>query len=228
MNAHRLRTQPDRVATHAQFVGELIVLVEDEQVLVEPTDLLVDALLGQEAQRDGGANRPGCIVGLAAVAIPVAQHQRAEEVQFAAVVMHDVVVVTTHRTRLHHRDRVVLVHARAKLRQAAWFKHDVVVEEQHPLAVGGFRPDVAGVARSAIEAGIDQPHLGIALRDDRTRLVIRVVVDHDNLRWRRILGQKGVDALGQIVLPVPIDDDCADHERGWHGSDGNYRCPQCK
>ncbi|MGK0435577.1 MAG: hypothetical protein ACJA0V_004743, partial [Planctomycetota bacterium] len=31
-----------------------------------------------------------------------------------------------------------------------------------------------------------------------------------------------------VVLPVPIDDDCADHERGEHGSDETCQCPQWK
>ena len=84
------------------------------------------------------------------------------------------------------------------------------------------------MTRSTVEARIDQLHLRIALRYNRTRGVIRVVVDHDDFGWRRILSQKGVEALGQIILPVPIDDDCADHERGEHGSDENCRCPQFK
>jgi hypothetical protein len=167
-------------------------------------------------------------VRLVARAIPIAQDERAEEVQVAAVVVHDALVVAADRARLDHRDRLVLVHALPQRRQSAGLQHDIVVEEQDALVAGGLGTDVAGVTRPTIEARVNQPDLRVALLYDLAGGIIRVVVDDNDLGRRRILSQQGIKTLRQVILPVPIDYDRTDHERARHGSDEYCRCPQFK
>jgi hypothetical protein len=85
----------------------------------------------------------------------------------------------------------------------------VIVQQQQELASGGLRHAVVGHAEPDIGGAGDNLHCGIAIAQQRHRVIGRCIVVHNDLdaaRGHQRLRQDGVEAVGQKQCAVVVGD----------------------
>ena len=116
------------------------------------------------------------------------QHERAEEVQVGAVVVHSIRLVGAQRTSLDHRSARVGVEFCSHRAQCPRLQHDIVVDQQALVVASGGDADVARAAGALVGARVDDANGRELRRHEFSRAVVAVVVDHEDLVGGRILG----------------------------------------